>query len=333
MLARERFHAVANFQPFDRLPMIEWASWWDTTLARWYQEGLPAELTDRYDLYRHFGLDVYQQDWIAPHVPAAPTHGAPVITGMDDYLALRPTLFPEHPVKTAMWQRWAQQQAEGDTVLWFSLDGFFWFPRRLFGIEPHLYAFYDEPELMHLINDDLTEWNLRVIEEICSICTPDFMSFGEDMSYNHGPMLSHELFNEFLRPYYQRIVPVLRERGIVPVMDSDGDVTELAPWLEEVGIRGILPLERQAGVDIACLRADHPEMLFIGHFDKMTMSSGKEAMRAEFERLLPTAQRGGFLISVDHQTLPGVSYAQYLDYLELFREYAEKAGKANIITI
>ena len=50
-------------------------------------------------------------------------------------------------------------------------------------------------------------------------------------------------------------------------------------------------------------------------------------MRAEFERLLPTAARGGFLISCDHQTPPGVSYDNYRTYLDLFREYAEKAGE------
>ena len=68
-------------------------------------------------------------------------------------------------------------------------------------------------------------------------------------------------------------------------------------------------------------------MTFIGHFDKMTMTHGEAAMRAEFERLLPTAARGRFLISCDHQTPPGVSYDEYLVYLKLFREYAARAGR------
>jgi hypothetical protein len=42
---------------------------------------------------------------------------------------------------------------------------------------------------------------------------------------------------------------------------------------------------------------------------------------------LPTAKQGGFLISVDHQTPPGVSYEEYQVYLRLFREYAVKAGQ------
>ncbi len=42
MNARERFHAIMNFQPFDRLPLLEWAGWWDQTIDRWHGEGLSA---------------------------------------------------------------------------------------------------------------------------------------------------------------------------------------------------------------------------------------------------------------------------------------------------
>lgn len=45
-----------------------------------------------------------------------------------------------------------------------------------------------------------------------------------------------------------------------------------------------------------------------------------------FDRLLPLARQGGFLVSCDHQTPPGVSYRDYQCYLRLFREYAVKAA-------
>lgn len=332
MTPRERFQAAMTFQPFDRLPMVEWAIWWDETIARWHTEGLPKNITDRYDLYTHFGLDRYMQDWIGarrPTCPAAATHGAPLIRTEADYEKIRPHLYPDIETDSKRWDqwaRWADQQKRGESVLWFTLDGFFWFPRILMGIEPHLYAFYDQPELMHRINTDLVEWHVRVAEKLVSVCTPDFMTFAEDLSYNNGPMISKGQYDEFLHPYYARIIPLLKQHGIIPLVDSDGDVTIPAYWFEESGIEGILPIERQAGVDIARLRAEHPRMKFIGHFDKLTMNRGEAAMRAEFERLLPVAAKGGFLISVDHQTPPGVSYQEYLLYLRLFREYAEKAG-------
>jgi len=329
MTTRERFHAIMTFQPFDRLPLLEWATWWDKTIERWHGEGLPADVTDRYAICEHFGLDLYKQDWFSvcgPDCPRPASHGAGIISSMEDYERLLPHLYPAHPVDVNRWQAWAAEQQRGGAVLWFSLDGFFWFPRKLLGIEPHLYAFYDQPDLMHRINADLAAWMLRVIEQVCAICTPDFMTFGEDMSYNNGPMLSRESFETFIRPYYDRVIPILRQWGVVPIIDSDGDITAPATWFADAGLDGILPLERQAGVDIAVLRAAHPDMTFIGHFDKMTMPRGEQAMRAEFERLLPTAAQGGFLIGCDHQTPPGVSYANYQTYLALFREYAAKAG-------
>ena len=329
MNTRERFHAIMNFNPFDRLPLLEWAKWWDKTIERWHSEALPIDMIDKYDICRHFGLDVFKHDWFKAKTdglqPVA--HGSGIIESHEDYERILPGLYPPQPVDKARWEALADEQREGEVVLWFSVEGFFWFPRRLLGIERHLFAFYDQPALIHRINSDLSDWILFVIEQVCAICTPDFMTFSEDMSYNNGPMLSKDLFDEFMRPYYDRVIPALRKHGIIPIVDSDGDIGIAAHWFADAGLEGILPLERRAGVDIALLREEHTTMRFIGHFDKMTMDKGQEAMRVEFERLLPTAAKGGFLISCDHQTPPSVSYENYKTYAALFKEYAEKAGE------
>jgi hypothetical protein len=328
MTVRERFRAVMGFQPFDRLPIVEWAGWWDQTVERWHGEGLPRQITDRYDICRHFGLDVWLQDWLRPRdstCPKPPSHGAGILANLDDYERLREHLF-RWPIDRGRWRQWAEVQRRGEAVLWFTVDGFFWFPRTLLGIERHLYAFYDQPELLHRMNGELADWICRVTDEVCEVCTPDFMTFAEDMSYNHGPMLSKELFEEFMLPYYRRVVPRLKERGILAIIDSDGDVTVPAAWFAEAGLDGILPLEHQAGVEVAALREKHPRMRFIGCYDKMAMSRGETAMRAEFERLLPVASTGGLIVSCDHQTPPGVSYDEYRLYLRLFEEYAAMAG-------
>jgi hypothetical protein len=330
MNARERFQAIMNFQPFDRLPVIEWAPWWDDTLKRWYTEGLPSHLTEYADICRHFDLEVYQQHWFwefTSECPKPAYHGAPLIETAEDYDKIKKHLYPLPAVNRQKWDRMCEEQQKGDAVIWFTVNGFFWVPRTLFGIEPHFYTFYDDPELMHRINSDLTEWILTIIDELSTFAQPDFMTFAEDMSYNNGPMLSKELYSEFMHPYYQKIVPALKKLGTIPLIDSDGDVTMPADWFNESGLDGILPLERQAGLDLAQLRETHPKMKFLGHFDKMTMTKGEDAMREEFERLLPIAAKGGFVVGVDHQTPPGVSLKQFESYLKLFREYADKAGK------
>lgn len=327
LTVRDRFHAVMNFEPFDRLPVIEWANWWDKTLARWWREGLDPGLTDRYEICRRLGLDVYRQQWIAPDAPRPPRRGGPVAENEAAYDAMTDRLYARPRLDGELWRRWFEEQARGECVVWFTLEGFFWHPRKVLGIEPHLYAFYDAPDWLHRINRNLLEFNLAAVEELLKLGTPDFMTFAEDMSYNNGPMLSRDQFEAFVAPYYRPLVEALKAREVRTIVDSDGDITRAAPWFEAAGLDGILPLERQAGVDIDRLRAAHPRMRFIGHFDKMTMTRGEGAMRAEFERLLPAAAGGGFLPSCDHQTPPGVSFADYQLYLRLFREYAAEAGR------
>jgi uroporphyrinogen-III decarboxylase len=190
-----------------------------------------------------------------------------------------------------------------------------------------MFAFYDHPDLMKEMSEDLLAFNLRVYERFCEICVPDFMTVAEDMSYNHGPMLSQEQFDEFMAPYYKRIVPTMRERGTVVFVDTDGDITIPAEWFEGVGVQGLLPLERMAGVDVSQLRTAHPRLRLLGAFDKTVMHLGEDRIRQEFERLLPVMRQGGFIPSVDHQTPPGVSLDQYRVYMSLLREYCDRAAK------
>ena len=325
----ERFRAVMNFQPVDRLPCWEWAMWWDETIRRWHNEGLPRELkfSQVFDIARHFGLDPYQQYWFSttdPTIEATQHHVEGIVANMDDYLRVRPQLFPRHDAAIAGMAAWAERQRRGEAVVWCTLEGFFWFPRTLMGFEKLMYAFGDQPELMHRINSDLLEFNLGLLDQIIEVCVPTFMTVAEDMSYNHGPMISKRTFEEFIAPYYRQLLPRLQERNIMPFIDTDGDITLLVPWFEELGVDGFLPLERQAGVDGMRLRQRYPKLRMIGHFDKMTMNKGEAAMRAEFERLTPLMRTGGFIPSVDHQTPPGVSLEEYSVYLRLLKEYMQR---------
>jgi len=318
-----------NFQPVDRLPVIEWAGWWTETLDNWYKQGLPKDLQDAGEIREYLGLDMYRQYWISPSksvLPAPPGWGAPRIRNISEYQRFRDHLYPEIGFNRDVVKGWAAKQQTGEMVVWISLDGFFWYPRSLLGINEHLYAFYDQPELLHQMNTDLLDYNLRQLDQFCSICTPDFMTFGEDLSYNHGPMLSRQTFEEFLAPYYRKIVPELKDRGIVPFVDTDGDVTEIVPWFEAVGVEGFLPLERMAGVDICGIRDKHRRWKMIGAFDKTVMHLGEQAIRQEFERIFPVMQQGGYIPSVDHQTPPAVSLADYRVYVRILKEYCHKAG-------
>ncbi|MFI5357494.1 MAG: uroporphyrinogen decarboxylase family protein [Opitutales bacterium] len=328
MDARERFVRTLNFEKCDdRLPLVEWAAWWHLTVERWKTEGLPPEVTWDESL-RFFDLDplVLIGSGAGPD-DILPAGVVREVTDEASYEALRPFLYTEAAIAAAVEQArtWQARHERGEIAIRVWLDGYFWFPRKLFGIEEHLLAFYDQPALMHRMNSDLADYNIRVIEAICTVLTPEMVGFAEDMSYNHGPMLSRACFNEFLLPYYRHTVPAIKALGVKVLVDTDGDVTTMIPWLMAAGIEGVYPLEHQAGVDVAELRRRHPKLIMMGGYDKMVMSQGEAPMRAEFERLLPVMRSGGFIPSVDHQTPPEVSLANFQIYMRLFREYCARA--------
>lgn len=327
---RARFLQVLNFtRPADRLPRVEWAAWWDVTVAGWQREGLSAAL-DWAGLLHHFDLDVLACVGAGPAGAGCPTpahHGAGMIADEAGYERLLPCLYPAAHIARLVENAGKMQarHAAGEIIVRQWLDGFFWWPRTLLGIENHLYAFYDQPELIHRINRDLLAFHLRTLDALLPHFTPDFAGLAEDMSYNNGPMLSRALFTEFLLPYYQPLVAAIKARGIKVLVDTDGQLEDMIPWLLEAGVEGIYPLERQSGVDVARIRRNHPRFIMLGGFDKMSMPLGEAAMRSEFERLLPVMRSGGFIPSVDHQTPPGVSLANYRTYIRLLQEYTARA--------
>jgi len=323
----ERFKKLMSFEPVDRLPIVEWAFYWDKTLERWYEEGLSRNIADVAEIRKHFGFDRYLQCWIGPYGPDCPhaeSHGAPIIKNKGEFNGILEHLYKPNFDESEI-EKWAVEHEAGESVVWITLEGFFWHPRTLFGIENHFYAFMDQPELMHDMNKRLVDFSLKVIEKFCSICQPDFMTLAEDMSYNHGPMLSKRMYDVFLLPYYQQLIPELKKRDIHVFIDSDGGIEPLLPWLKEAGIEGILPLERMAGVDVNEIRKEHPDFLMIGGFDKTVMHLGEEAIRNEFERILSAMKSGGYIPSVDHQTPPAVSLEDYKLYISILREYCVKA--------
>jgi len=328
---RERFRAALNGEKADRLPVVEWSGiWWDKTIAEWVEQGLPPGMNSR-ETYAYFGLDRHDGYWLSPRgddCPRPSHHGAGIIKDENDYERLHDKIFCRDKIKIALEKIKDDKpnHESGITPYSLTVDGYFWFPRSLLGIEGHLTAFYDRPELMRRINRDQTDFSLEFINEALKIIKPEFMSVAEDMSYNHGPMISKEFYDIFMKPYYLQIIPVMKEYGAKVLIDTDGFCEPMIPWYIEAGVDGVLPLERMSGVDINRIRREFPEFIMMQGYDKTAlMDKGEDAIRDEFERIFPVMKSGWFLPSVDHQTPPGVPLKVYKRYVEMFFDYAFKA--------
>ena len=215
----------------------------------------------------------------------------------------------------------------GDFPIRLNLEGFFWTPRELMGIEPHLFAFYDQPDLLHAINETILDVYTQKLPLLLELIPADVVYIMEDLSGKNGPMLSPELFDAFVGSYYARLVPVLKANGVRHVfVDTDGDFMRLIPHFIKAGIEGFLPLDVNAGMDITAVRRLYPELKLIGGYNKLRIAEGQDAIEREFERILPVIRQGGYIPGADHQVPPSASLEDYRFYIRLLKAAMTQSG-------
>ncbi len=216
---------------------------------------------------------------------------------------------------------------KGEYSVRLNVEGFFWTARELMGIEAHMFAFFDLPELLHDINEYILSVFLDKLTQVLEVLPADIVYIMEDLSGKNGPMISPEQFDEFVGSYYKRLVPALKEKGVRHVfVDTDGDFQKLIPNFIAAGIEGFLPMDVNAGMDIVKVRKSFPRLKFIGAFNKLCIAEGKEAIDREFERILPVIRQGGYIPGCDHQVAPSTSLEDYRYYLSRLKQVMEQAG-------
>jgi uroporphyrinogen decarboxylase len=143
----------------------------------------------------------------------------------------------------------------------------------------------------------------------------DFLFIWEDMCFKNGPMISPDLFREFLLPRYKRLTKAVREAGIDLIMvDTDGDCTQLLDLFIEGGADIVMPFEVTAGMDVAAVRKAHPELGLIGGIAKSVPGRGKEAVAAELDKVASVVATGRYLPCSDHTVPPDVAYEDYVSF-------------------
>lgn len=341
--ARDKFSRVMRRGDVtEGIPVMEFGPIWDITYESWIQQGLPEGLSgEAFDAY--FGLDSRVGEWKSPitqkakdaaNIPADWRVEQPIIGSEREYDRILPHLYPVNISDESLRRadRMAARQSAGEVWIMHAFDGPFWYPRMLLGVEPHFYAFYDQPRFMKRMIESLTEYNLLMLDKICSLYTPDVVVFAEDMCYRSGSMISSDLFEEFMAAHYRALLPEISKRNILSMVDSDGQLEEVIPWFVELGLDGMSPMERRAGVDVNRIRKQYPDFIMSGGFDKTVMHLGEAALRSEFERLKPAVLSGRYVPTEDHQVPPSVSLDDFKLYIRLLQEFSlEVAREARAI--
>ena len=351
---RERFLATMNYQPVDHCPWME-MGYWPETLARWHDEGMPAdvhyqqflgidrratmpvnlslcpgfghevlEVTEDYEIFRGGDGVVRKQLKRNSQVGSMPQWlRFPMETREDWENDIKPRLNPNSPARYPLyWEDMKRMWAGRDWPLGLRGGSVFGWLRNWMGLEGISQALYDDPEwvqeMMDYVVDHCIATARRAVEEV----DIDYILLWEDMAYKAGPMISPRMFRQFMLEPTRRLATFFHDHGIhIIFMDSDGYPEPLVPLWLEAGVTGLYPVERASGMDVVDLRAKYGRQLrLIGGIDKRAMALGPQAIDEELAHVAPVVADGGYMPWCDHFVPPDVSLENYQYYVRRLKE-------------
>jgi hypothetical protein len=206
--------------------------------------------------------------------------------------------------------------------------GGYMYLRSLIGPVGLLYKFYDEPELIHAC---MQAW-LKLADAVTAAhqkhITLDEIFIAEDICFNHGPLISPDMMNEFLLPYYQQLIANIksrqidRSRHLYFQVDTDGFADPVITLYRGIGMDCMSPFEAAAGCDVLRTAREYPDLRIRGGFDKRILAAGRDAIDREVDRLLPALRRrGGYIPTCDHGVPEEVPFEDYMHFRKRLLEF------------
>ena len=196
--------------------------------------------------------------------------------------------------------------------------GGYMYLRALMGPEELLYAFHDQPGLIHAMMERWAALMHAGLEKIQARVAIDELAIGEDICYNHGLLISPDMVREFLLPHYQDVVGKARTRQSQKLcfhVDTDGWAEPAIPLYREASMDVMSPWEVASGCDVVEIGRKWPDLVMAGGIDKRVLARGKEAIEEHLQYIVPAmVERGGYIPTCDHGVPDNVSFEDYLYY-------------------
>lgn len=153
-----------------------------------------------------------------------------------DYVKMPETNFPEEE-----WKWIAEEADKIDRNEYFvtacAWPGIFENCHHMLGMEEVMINMYEEPEIIHDILDFLTEYDLKMAEQICKHIHPDAIYRHDDWGSQKSIFMSNDMFREFILGRTKKIYDYYKNHGVeVVIHHSDSYGEPLIPEMIEMGI-------------------------------------------------------------------------------------------------
>ena len=169
------------------------------------------------------------------------------------------------------------------------------------------------PELVHGIMARVTDFYVVFFTRILSAGRGeiDLVFTADDIAGQHGPLMSRKMWEEFIKPYHQRLNATIHSfEGVKVIYHTDGAATSMVDGLIGMGIDILQALQFSAeGMDPAVLKYRFGDRLCFegGVSVQTTLPFGSvEDVREEVKHVIRTLGKdGGYILGPSHAIQAG----------------------------
>lgn len=194
------------------------------------------------------------------------------------------------------------------------------------GMENALTDFYLYPEEIHRIFDKITDFYCRIMERAKEELGCDGIFTSDDIGTQTGPFFSLEIFREFFKPYYKRIIDKAHSLGIHFWLHSCGNIEEFIPEFIEIGLDVLHPIQKYTMNEADIAKKFGNDICIWAGFDvQQTIPYGtSEDVRREVRYLIDTYANcnGRFILTLGNGATPDTK----IDSLEALLEESYNYG-------
>jgi uroporphyrinogen-III decarboxylase len=155
----------------------------------------------------------------------------------------------------------------------------------------------------------------------------DGVLWGNDFSYQTGPLISPNMFRDFfLEPNKQRVKNLHEKFGKKVLKHCCGNITPLLDYFVEIGYDAYQSIQASAGMDICELKKSHGDKITLwgGVSLENLISGSQEQVREDVRRAMACAKPGSrFILGTSHSVAVGSNYDNFMALLDEYYKWCQ----------
>jgi hypothetical protein len=324
MSSRERFRETMGYGRPDRVPYFEEGLRKDV-LRAWRTQGL-AKAADLSEMFPSDHRERMQVDLdLRPKL----------VSKLDKITNLKKFQRRLNPAdKKRLPGRWSRRvrewQSRDHVLMLFVHRGFF----LTMGVHNWrsftdvMVLLMDQPDLVRKRMQIQGEFAARLTDRILQEVEVDAVVFSEPIGGSDRPLISPQMYEDFVLKNYEPILEVLRHRNVATIcFQTYANARILIPSILKWGFNCLWACEVNIEVmDYQSLRREFGrDLRLIGGIDLDALRKDKEAIRQEIEeKVPPLVEEGGYIPLADGRIRADVPFENYIYYRQLLEKVTQK---------